>query len=208
MSYLGLVPSEQSSGQARRQGKITKTGSRHARRLLVEAAWHYRRPPRRAPRSSAARKASPLMRSRSPGRPSSASTTSGGASTASVGSARRSSRSPSPVTSPASAGRSPPATRTLDRHTHTTARLRKRQNQPGTHAREHPRSSYEQPPRRPRSILDSGLSRRNPVLRYPTRVYQSDQASCTRQACRSLSRATDEIRPQPLTSRSPYQEGR
>jgi transposase len=40
MSYLGLVPSEDSSGETRRQGAITKTGSRHARRLLVEAAWH------------------------------------------------------------------------------------------------------------------------------------------------------------------------
>jgi transposase len=47
MSYLGLVPSEHSSGQTRRQGAITKSGSRHARRLLVEAAWHYRRPPRK-----------------------------------------------------------------------------------------------------------------------------------------------------------------
>jgi transposase len=46
-SYLGVVPSEDSSGQRRRLGAITKTGSRHARRLLVEAAWHYRRPPRR-----------------------------------------------------------------------------------------------------------------------------------------------------------------
>jgi transposase len=46
MSYLGLVPSEHSTGDSRRQGHITKTGSRHARRLLVEAAWHYRRPPR------------------------------------------------------------------------------------------------------------------------------------------------------------------
>ena len=46
MSYLGLVPSEKSSGETRRQGQITKSGSRHARRLLVEAAWHYRRPPR------------------------------------------------------------------------------------------------------------------------------------------------------------------
>ena len=46
MSYLGLVPSEHSSGQTRRQGAITKSGSRHARRLLVEAAWHYRHPPR------------------------------------------------------------------------------------------------------------------------------------------------------------------
>lgn len=45
-SYLGLVPSEQSSGERRRQGQITKAGSKHARRLLVEAAWHYRRAPR------------------------------------------------------------------------------------------------------------------------------------------------------------------
>jgi transposase len=45
-SYLGLVPCEQSSGTRRRQGAITKAGSSHARRLLIEAAWHYRRPPR------------------------------------------------------------------------------------------------------------------------------------------------------------------
>jgi len=47
MSYLGLVPSEHSSGQTRRLGSITKTGSGHGRRLLVEAAWHYRRAPAR-----------------------------------------------------------------------------------------------------------------------------------------------------------------
>jgi transposase len=46
MSYLGLVPSESTTGQQRRQGSITKTGSAHARRLLVEAAWHYRPRPR------------------------------------------------------------------------------------------------------------------------------------------------------------------
>lgn len=45
-SYLGLVPSEHSSGESRRLGSITKSGSGHARRLLVEAAWHYRNPPR------------------------------------------------------------------------------------------------------------------------------------------------------------------
>jgi transposase len=45
MSYLGVVPSERSSGTQRRLGPITKSGSQHARRLLVEAAWHYRRPP-------------------------------------------------------------------------------------------------------------------------------------------------------------------
>ena len=44
MSYLGLVPSEHSSGERRRQGGITKTGNSHARRVLVEGAWAYRYP--------------------------------------------------------------------------------------------------------------------------------------------------------------------
>ena len=42
-AYLGLVPTESSSGQQRSQGSITKAGNTHARRLLVEAAWHHRR---------------------------------------------------------------------------------------------------------------------------------------------------------------------
>lgn len=42
MSYLGLVPSEFSSGSTRRQGEITKCGNKHARRILVEAAWNNR----------------------------------------------------------------------------------------------------------------------------------------------------------------------
>jgi transposase len=46
MSYLGLVPSEQSSGERIRRGGITKTGNSEARRMLVEAAWSYRYPPR------------------------------------------------------------------------------------------------------------------------------------------------------------------
>jgi len=46
MSFLGLVPSESSTGNQRRLGSITRSGSSHARRLLVEAAWHYRRQPR------------------------------------------------------------------------------------------------------------------------------------------------------------------
>ena len=41
-SYVGLVPSEHSSGQSRVLGAITKTGNAHVRRLLVEAAWHHR----------------------------------------------------------------------------------------------------------------------------------------------------------------------
>ncbi|MCZ7566521.1 MAG: IS110 family transposase [Burkholderiales bacterium] len=46
MSYLGLVPSEHSSGERVVRGSITKTGNAHARRLLTEAAWNYRFPPR------------------------------------------------------------------------------------------------------------------------------------------------------------------
>jgi transposase len=43
-AYLGLVPTESSSGARRVQGGLTKTGNGHARRLLVEAAWHHRTP--------------------------------------------------------------------------------------------------------------------------------------------------------------------
>src|SRR4051794_26686459 len=46
MSYIGLVPTEHTTGQQRRLGAITKTGSGHGRRLLVEAAWNYRPRPR------------------------------------------------------------------------------------------------------------------------------------------------------------------
>lgn len=46
MAYVGLTPAEQSSGKSIRRGGITKCGNRHVRRLLVEAAHHYSRPPR------------------------------------------------------------------------------------------------------------------------------------------------------------------
>jgi transposase len=46
MAYLGLVPSEQSSGERVRRGGITKTGNTEARRMLIEAAWSYRYPAR------------------------------------------------------------------------------------------------------------------------------------------------------------------
>jgi transposase len=45
MAYVGLVPSEHSSGTKRARGGITKTGNAHLRRVLVEAAWHYRHHP-------------------------------------------------------------------------------------------------------------------------------------------------------------------
>ena len=46
MGYLGLVPSERSTGESVRRGGITKAGNRRARRILVEASWSYRHPPR------------------------------------------------------------------------------------------------------------------------------------------------------------------
>lgn len=53
MSFLGLTVSEYSSGERRSRGSLTKTGNRHARRLLVEAAWHYQHPPRLSARIKA-----------------------------------------------------------------------------------------------------------------------------------------------------------
>lgn len=46
MAFVGLVPSEHTTGETRRQGRITRTGNTHIRRVVVEAAWHYRRQPR------------------------------------------------------------------------------------------------------------------------------------------------------------------
>ena len=46
MAYLGLVPSEHSTGETVKRGPITKAGNRRARRTLVECAWSYRHPPR------------------------------------------------------------------------------------------------------------------------------------------------------------------
>ena len=47
MAYLGVVPSEHSSGGNKSRGGITKTGNGHVRRVLVEAAWTYRHPARK-----------------------------------------------------------------------------------------------------------------------------------------------------------------
>lgn len=56
MSFVGLVPGEQSSGSTRRQGGITKSGNQHLRRLLVEAGWHYYRTPLRVSAALKARR--------------------------------------------------------------------------------------------------------------------------------------------------------
>jgi len=49
MAYLGLVPSEYSSGDTQRRGGLTKAGNTHVRRALIEAAWHYRHRPALSP---------------------------------------------------------------------------------------------------------------------------------------------------------------
>jgi transposase len=46
MSYVGLVPSEDSTGKRHKQGRITRCGNAHLRRIVVESAWHYRHAPR------------------------------------------------------------------------------------------------------------------------------------------------------------------
>jgi transposase len=65
-AYLGLVPAEDSSGDRRAQGPITKAGNTHARRLLIEAAWHHRRPLRAPAKPLRTRRAgaSPAVRAR------------------------------------------------------------------------------------------------------------------------------------------------
>ena len=60
MAYLGLVPGEYSSGETHRRGALTKAGNSHARRVLIEAAWHYRHRPA----------VSPALARRSAGQPS------------------------------------------------------------------------------------------------------------------------------------------
>ena len=75
--FLGIVPSERTSDTKRRQGLITKAGPSHARRLLVEAAHHYRYPPRIGDVLPAARTGRTLGSSRSPGARSNACTPAG-----------------------------------------------------------------------------------------------------------------------------------
>lgn len=67
MAYLGLVPSEYSSGEAEHRGAITKTGNAHARRVLVEAAWHYRHRPAVGPALAARSQGQPRPSSPRPG---------------------------------------------------------------------------------------------------------------------------------------------
>src|SRR3954454_17247807 len=107
MSFVGLVPSERSSGDGRRQGSITKAGSSHARRLLVESAWNARRRPRSATSSHAATAARTPPCSTAPGAASSACINAGRRWPVAASPTKRSS-SPAPASWPASCGQSPP----------------------------------------------------------------------------------------------------
>jgi len=60
MAFTGLVPSEASTGDRHRRGAITKTGNTQVRRLLIEAAWHYRHEPRPSKRLRERRRDQPL----------------------------------------------------------------------------------------------------------------------------------------------------
>ena len=59
MGFVGLVPSEHSSGTRRGRGAITKTGNAHLRRVLLEAAWHYRHHPHIGPKLQARQRGAP-----------------------------------------------------------------------------------------------------------------------------------------------------
>ena len=143
-AYLGLVPAEHSSGAQHVRGSITKTGNTHARRLLVESAWHHRKP---------YRPSRPLQRRRPASRPrcaiapsaATAGCTSAGAAWTAAASAPPSALWPSPASWPAGAGAWPSWTPDIARQAGRWAAA------PAS-ARSDPRHSYEQPATRRRSI--------------------------------------------------------
>ena len=210
MHYVGLVPSEHTTGDQRRLGAITKTGSAHARRLLVEAAWHYRKQPPSARRWPPARTVRTPTRSRSPGAPNSAYTAPGSDSN-SAPSAAPSSPSPPPANSPASAGRSPPAPNS----SHNRTARRPGRWRPGTRAG-NPRNTYQQPA--PKGQATPDPRQRHPTTNHGpaatrTRAYQPDRASRTTPPDRhppGRPHTPPPARTRPhalprLTSRGPYQ---
>ena len=165
-AFLGLVVSEDSSRQRRRQGAITKTGNQHARRLLVEAAWHHRRPLRQsqallARRARAARRGLRTSRRRR-------------ASPASALAAARG-RAREALDDRRGRGRARARWLVLEprRDGVATMRTRRRSGERAGRARGATRDTAMSSPNGRRSTLDQrSRSRRNSVMRYPTRVYQ------------------------------------
>ena len=137
-SFVGLVPSEHSSGSSQSQGSITKTGNTHARRLLVEAAWHHRR--RLRGRQDDARPLGAGTRRRpGPRRPRATDAcTAAGSATSSAARRPPSPTSPSPANSPAGAGRWPSSRSNPPRAASSTSAA-------GGSAWSDPRFNYEQP---------------------------------------------------------------
>ena len=109
-AFLGLVPSEHTSDEKRRQGPITKAGPKHSRRLLVEAAKHSWRRPRLSEPLRRRQEGQDPASAPSPGAPSSACTDSGTSSSPSAASPQTSLPSPAPANSRPSSGRQPSST--------------------------------------------------------------------------------------------------
>jgi hypothetical protein len=155
-AYLGIVPSEHTTASQRRLGEA---GSTHARRLLVEAAYHYRRGPVVGEAPSADNAGNPQRSSTSPGSRNAGSTLAGANSKTRDANPAGSSLLRSPASSPPTAGRSPPALPQLPRRhphqppqrgspthaePHSPLRLARRPEHPGSRTQ---LRSPEHPPR-------------------------------------------------------------
>ena len=138
-AFVGLVPTEHSSGQSRSQGSITKTGNSHARRLLVEAAWHHRKPYRHPGKTMRAAGSSPRRRRGSAATKATGGCTNAGRRSTPARNAPSSPTSPSPASSPAGPGRWPCWSSNAPRD------FLRPSPSPGCRARNDPRPSYEQP---------------------------------------------------------------
>ena len=189
MSFVGLVPSEHSSGAKRKQGSITKAGNDHARRLLVEAAWNHRRRPGASYAIQRRRRdQQPLAVARAHARRAAT------PQALDAAAQPRQRRAHDRRRDRPRAGR----LRLGDRHRPTTPtgldtpryRLWPAAGRP-------PRSTLASSMRRPKAtrVFRQRQPRRFPVLRYPTRACQSDPPSLSPPAA-------DQNPPQPLTSNS------
>jgi transposase len=188
MSFVGLVPTEHSSGAKRTQGSITKAGN------ATPAAYLSRRPgitaAAQAPAtpSNAAAATSTHSPSRERRAPSSAST-SAGAGYAAAAKTNAQSSSRSPASWPASSGQPPPTN-----HSNQPPKPQRVLASGGWTTEEHPRRFHAAPATTTR-VLRQRQPRRFPVLRYPTRACQSDPPSLSPPAA-------DQNPTQPLTSNS------
>ena len=188
-AFLGLTPSENSSGERRRQGAITKTGNTHARRLLIEAAWHHRRPSADEPHAGTQTHGQ-IPRRTSPSRP----------QRPQAPRTLARARGPRQATHDRRGRRRARARRTLlgardDGVAATTQRLGE-ESAPAHHARSDPRERCEQPQRRPRSTPDNGTA---PHLAHP--VMRHQPAHMSRDTDVDDSRCAPPAEPEPRKQR-------